>query len=59
MNKPALPFEVLAGRARRVGNARPLVRAVAAIVVRVASPGLEDAPFVVALELVGLAPVGT
>ena len=57
-NRPALPLEELAGRARRVGRAEPLVGAVAAVVVGVAPPGLEDAALVVALELVRLAPVG-
>ena len=55
---PALPLKELAGRPRRVGRAEPLVGAVAAVVVGVAPPRLEDAPLVVALELVRLAPVG-
>ena len=57
--QPALPLEELAGRPRRVGRAEPLVGAVAAVVVGVAPPGLEDAPLVVTLELVWLTPVGT
>ncbi len=40
---------------RIIGRAELLVRPVAAVVVGVAPPGLEDAPGVVALELVGLA----
>ena len=57
-NRPALPLEELAGRPRRVGRAEPLVGAVAAVVVGVAPPGLEDAALVVTLELVRLATVG-
>ena len=51
----ALPLVVVAGGAGRVGGAEPLVTHVTAIIVGIAAPRLENAPLVVALELVGLA----
>ena len=51
----ALPLVVVAGRAWRAGRASLLVATVAAVVVRVAAPSLQDASLVRALELVRLA----
>ena len=59
LTQPALPLEELAGRSRRIWRAEPFIGAVAAVVVGVAPPSLEDASLVVTLELVRLAPIGT